>query len=160
MERHFRALGWIHLVIGVSAYLACLVLWVATALAPPSRGTMTSPSFGFGFAILFGVVFLLAPGGVVALNGWGLLSRRPWAMVLTVLVSALALIVLLALAGYVPEAVEAARDHRYGALEFAAGTVAALLVAAIPVYGLWAMLRPGSAAAWTEYVSRQSGPAG
>ena len=160
MERHFRALGWIHLVIGVAACLTCLVLWVAAAFEPPSRGTMTSPNFGFGFAILFGVVFLLAPGGVVALNGWGLLSRRPWARVLTIVLCAIGLLVLQGLASYIPEGVEAARDHKYGALELAAGTMAALLVTAIPVLGLWAMLRPGSTAAWTAYVSRESGPAG
>jgi hypothetical protein len=158
MEKHFRTLGWIHLVGSVAwlvlASVGFVVSLVQESVNPP-KGTIYSPDFGVGFLINV-YITAIVPGAVVALNGRGLLRRRPWARGLTIALSAVPVTAVLLLRGRaVVGALLMGGRVDIQLLTYAAAPV---LVAAIPVYGLWAMLRPGSAAAWAAYVSRRPGP--
>jgi hypothetical protein len=178
MEQHYKALGWIFVVIGILgliggvAYGALMPMIVNKAMTdmerqtrtqmggpgapsmpgmpsvpgaptapgapnmptPPGFPSSTTPTPGQpdintvkGAATGVGVVIILISlvgCGLQIICGWGLLARKAWARILTIVVSVISLI------------------------GFPIGT-------ALGIYGLWAMLQSAKPTAWESYVANQ-----
>jgi hypothetical protein len=93
METHVRVLAILHIVLGVIGLLIALVLLVIfggiTGLIGMNAGsdeaTVAIPIIGGIGALVVLVVVLLSVPGIIA--GVGLLSHRPWARILTLILS-------------------------------------------------------------------------
>lgn len=98
MQQHVKILGWLHIVFGILGILAGFFgVLVFGGIAGLIAATDTSSDAGAGMAIMgvIGVVvlilaLLLSIPGLIA--GIGLLSVRPWARILTIIISALDLL--------------------------------------------------------------------
>ena len=96
METHVKVLAWLNIVfgalgtcfgLGLMALLS--VIGVASAASDPD-GWMALPILGFTGVALGAFILMLSLPGIVA--GIGLLKYRPWARILTIVLSALNLI--------------------------------------------------------------------
>jgi hypothetical protein len=95
MHAHVRVLGVLYLAISVLSLLAALFLLVviggiATVVglaADPGDAVVAVPILGVVGTVVATVLIALAVPGLVA--GWGLLTFRPWARVLALVLSAL-----------------------------------------------------------------------
>ncbi len=97
MATHVKVLAVIHIVLGVLGLLAAFVVLVffgglaaLAGVAPDHDAHIAVPVLGGIGGIIALVVVLLSVPGIVA--GAGLLGFRPWARVLTIVLSALHLI--------------------------------------------------------------------
>ena len=96
METHVKVLGWLHIVFGALGTLFGLGLMallsfigVAGAAADPDAW-VALPILGITGAALGLLMLMLSLPGIIA--GIGLLKYRPWARILTIVLSALNLI--------------------------------------------------------------------
>ncbi len=97
MRDHVRILAYLHIVFGALGTLAALlVLFVFGGLAgivgatnpgDPNAWRIAMPVLGVVGMVISGFVLLLSLPGVIA--GFGLLRFRPWARMLTIVLSAL-----------------------------------------------------------------------
>jgi hypothetical protein len=97
MRDHVRILAYLHIVFGALGTLAALlVLFVfgglagivgATNPSDPNAWRIAMPVLGVVGLVISGFVLLLSLPGVIA--GFGLLRFRPWARMLTIVLSAL-----------------------------------------------------------------------
>jgi hypothetical protein len=97
METHVKVLGVLHIVLAAFGLLAALVIVLATGTIAGIIGTSGDPDartaipiLGLAGGALATFLVLLSVPGLVA--GWGLLNLRPWARVLTVVLSVLLLV--------------------------------------------------------------------
>ncbi len=98
MQQHVKILGVIHIVMGSLAVLMGLVAMivfllggalVGAAAAHDPEAAIAAPLLGFIGGVLFFLIAVLAVPGIIA--GIGLLEYRPWARILTIVLSALQL---------------------------------------------------------------------
>ena len=98
MQQHVKILGVIHIVMGSLAVLMGLVAMivfllggalVGAAAAHDPEAAIAAPLLGFIGGVLFFLIAVLAVPGIIA--GVGLLKYRPWARILTIVLSALQL---------------------------------------------------------------------
>jgi hypothetical protein len=95
MHSHVKVLGVLYLAISALSLLAALFLLVviggiATVVglaADPGDAVVAVPILGVVGTVVATILLVLAVPGLVA--GWGLLSFRPWARVLALVLSAL-----------------------------------------------------------------------
>ena len=98
MQQHVKILGVVHIVLGgLTVLMGVVVLvvfllggalaWVSAAHDP--NAAIAVPVLGFIGAVLFFLIAVLAVPGIIA--GIGLLKYRPWARILTIVLSALQL---------------------------------------------------------------------
>ena len=91
MSTHIKVLGWLHIIFGVFGLFTALAVFGGTILGSLFAGSI-SGMVGIGLAGSFAavVVAMLAIPGFIA--GYGLLKFRPWARILTIVLSVLQLI--------------------------------------------------------------------
>ena len=96
VQQHIRLLGILWLVLaGISAVAGLVMCLVATTLFAHLHEMGAPAEMPAGFlSSLFTVIgiFILAKGAVEFLAGWGLLHRKPWARLLTIVLAFLALL--------------------------------------------------------------------
>ncbi len=93
MDTHVKVLGWLYIIFGILGTLIGLglmtllgVIGVAGAASDPDAW-MALPVLGFTGAALGVFMLLISLPGIIA--GAGLLKYRPWARILTIVLSAL-----------------------------------------------------------------------
>jgi hypothetical protein len=100
MDTHVKVLGVLHIVLGAFGVLGAVVLMLAFggatgivgATADPEEAAIALPILGITGAGLVAFVLLTSVPGIIA--GWGLLKFRPWARILGIVLSILALIMI------------------------------------------------------------------
>ena len=98
MSTHVKVLGVLYLVLSGLALLTALFLLlviggaagVVGLAADPGEAAVAIPVLGLAGTALATVLVLLALPGLLA--GWGLLNFRPWARILTIVLSAINLL--------------------------------------------------------------------
>lgn len=100
MRDHVRILAYLHIVFGALGTIAAvIVLFVFGGIAgivgasnpgDPQAWHVAMPIIGFVGLVICGIVLLLSLPGIIA--GFGLLRLRPWARMLTIVLSALNLL--------------------------------------------------------------------
>lgn len=98
MATHVKVLGALYLVFSALALLAALFLLVAAggaagivgAAAEPGDAAVAIPIIGLAGSALAVMLLVLALPGL--LTGWGLLSYKPWARIVGIVLSALNLL--------------------------------------------------------------------
>ena len=98
MNTHVKVLGVLYLVVSAFFLLACAFIFIAISgtagivgvAADPGDAAIAIPVLGFAGATLALMLLVLALPGLLA--GWGLLLYKPWARILTIVLSALNLI--------------------------------------------------------------------
>jgi hypothetical protein len=97
METHVKVLGVLHIVLGALGILGALTLMlmlggVATAVAAEGDpdAALAIPILGITGGAMVAFLVLASVPGMVA--GWGLMKFRPWARILALVLSILALI--------------------------------------------------------------------
>jgi hypothetical protein len=97
METHVKVLGVLHIVLGALGILGALILMlmlggVATAVAAEGDpdAALAIPILGITGGAMVAFLVLASVPGMVA--GWGLMKFRPWARILALVLSILALI--------------------------------------------------------------------
>jgi len=94
MATHIKVLGWLHIILGAFGLCAGIfVLLVMGGIAavvgvsqPSSDALVAIPILGGIGAFVFFILLVLSVPGIIA--GIGLLNRKPWARVLTIVLSA------------------------------------------------------------------------
>jgi len=91
MATHIRILGWLHLAFGAFGLLTALLVFGGSMVGSMFAGSV-SGTIGLGILGSFAAAFVaaLAIPGLVA--GYGLLKFRPWARILTIVLSVFELI--------------------------------------------------------------------
>ena len=91
MSTHIKVLGWLHIIFGVFGLFTALAVFGGTILGSLFSGSI-SGMVGIGLVGSFAaaVVAMLAIPGLIA--GDGLLKFRPWARILTIVLSVFELI--------------------------------------------------------------------
>jgi hypothetical protein len=88
MRDHLKALGWLYVLSGGLAMLTAVVLGtmfgIAGAITGDAEGAALIGGIGFAFAAFIAV---LAVPSLIC--GWGLLTYKPWARVLGIILSVL-----------------------------------------------------------------------
>lgn len=100
MDTHVKVLGVLHIVIGAFGVFGALFLMmvfgsatgIVGATADPDEAAIALPLLGLTGIWLVAFTLLTSVPGLVA--GWGLLKFRPWARILALVVSIVALIVI------------------------------------------------------------------
>lgn len=98
MQQHVKILGWLNIVYGGLGVLAGLIVFAVLggvagfisqvdSSADAEKAQIILPIVGLAVVIL---LFVLSAPAIIA--GWGLLNLRPWARVLTIVISALHLL--------------------------------------------------------------------
>ncbi|MDB4950740.1 MAG: hypothetical protein JWM27_3389 [Gemmatimonadetes bacterium] len=90
MDDHVKTLGWMYIIFGalglVVAFFVALIVGGAGILS----GDAQAAAITSGVGLLVGVfVALMSAPSILA--GWGLLNRRPWARILTIVLAVLSL---------------------------------------------------------------------
>lgn len=91
MSTHIKILGWLHIAMGIFGLLAALGIFASSVFGGLFSGSITGmlgATLGGAFAAIIAVVFAIP--GLIA--GYGLLQRRPWARILTIILSIFSLI--------------------------------------------------------------------
>ncbi len=91
MATHIKVLAWLNIIYGLFGALVALTIVGGMAIAIPFAGSLTNSAI-IGVA---GAFLGLLVGGVGLLHvvaGWGLLSRQPWARILTIVLGVISLI--------------------------------------------------------------------
>ncbi|MBS1874681.1 MAG: hypothetical protein JSU00_15810 [Acidobacteria bacterium] len=98
MQQHVKILGWLNIVYGGLGVLAGIIVFAVLggvagfiqqvdSSHDADQAAVILPIIGVGI-----LVFLLVLSAPAIIAGWGLLSFRPWARVLTIILSALHLL--------------------------------------------------------------------
>lgn len=95
MQAHVKALGVLYLAISTLSLLAAFFLLLAIGgvatvvglMADPGDAVVAIPVLGVVGTVLATLLLVLAVPGLVA--GWGLLALKPWARILSLVLSAL-----------------------------------------------------------------------
>lgn len=91
MATHIKILGWLHVFYGVFGLFLAAIVFGGTMLGMLYAGSMTNSVIVGATAGFLGVFFaLLAIPHILA--GYGLLTRKEWARVLTIILGVIALI--------------------------------------------------------------------
>jgi hypothetical protein len=99
MKDHVKILGIVHIVFGALGivvglfFLGIFVVggtFAGMAAQQDPDAVMAGPVLGLIGAVFFGFMLLVSVPGIIA--GWGLLQMRPWARILTIVLSALNLL--------------------------------------------------------------------
>jgi Predicted membrane protein (DUF2127) len=91
MATHIKIVAWLNIVFGLFGAVAALTVLGATAIGAGFAGSLTN----MAIVGLTGAVLGIVLGGMSVLQlvaGWGLLTRRPWARVLTIVLGVISLI--------------------------------------------------------------------
>ena len=91
MSTHIKILGWLHIAMGLFGLLAALGIFASSVFGGLFSGSITGmlgATLGGAFGAIIAVVFEIP--GLIA--GYGLLQRRPWARILTIILSIFSLI--------------------------------------------------------------------
>lgn len=91
MSTHIKVLGWLHIIFGVFGLFTALAVFGGTILGSLFAGSI-SAMVGIGLAGSFAAVVLAMLGIPGLIAGYGLLKFRPWARILTIVLSVLELI--------------------------------------------------------------------
>jgi hypothetical protein len=88
METHIKVLSWLHIVLGVLGVISAGIVFLVVAGGGLISGDRTAIAVTSLVAIIIsGFILLISAPGVVA--GLGLLSYRPWARILTLILGIL-----------------------------------------------------------------------
>ena len=91
MGTHIKILAWLHIVFGLLGALATLALFGGTMFGAAFAGSLTNSVLaGLAGGVLTVIVGALAALQLIA--GYGLLQRRPWARILTIVLGVISLI--------------------------------------------------------------------
>jgi len=91
MTTHIKLLGWLHIIFGILGLCTALLVFGASVVGGLFSGSLMG-MIGAGLGGTFAAIFIgvLAIPGIIA--GYGLLQRRPWARILTIVIGVLELI--------------------------------------------------------------------
>ena len=98
METHVKVLGILYIAVSALSLIGALFLMlvfggtagIVGATADPSDAAIAIPILGIAGTALVALLMMLALPGLIA--GWGLLSFKPWARILTIVLCVLNLI--------------------------------------------------------------------
>ena len=98
METHVKVLGILYIAVSALSLIGALFLMlvfggtagIVGATADPSDAAIAIPILGIAGTALVALLMLLALPGLIA--GWGLLSFKPWARILAIVLCVLNLI--------------------------------------------------------------------
>ena len=91
MATHIKILGWLHIVFGVFGLFIALAVFGGSMFGAMFAGSMANSAIvgvAGGFVALF--IAALSVPGVIA--GYGLLTRKPWARILAIILGVISLI--------------------------------------------------------------------
>jgi hypothetical protein len=91
MTTHIKVLAWLHIVFGLFGAFAAVVVLGGTMFGAAFAGSMTNSVIA-GLLGGFLSVFLGAIAACQLIAGWGLLQRKPWARILTIVLGVISLI--------------------------------------------------------------------
>lgn len=98
MEQHIKVLGYLFIVFGILGLIGALVVFVVGAGAAATIGSQAgNDADAAGAALASGgcMTAIAALVGILSipnfLAGWGLLNRKPWARILSIILGILAL---------------------------------------------------------------------
>jgi hypothetical protein len=91
MATHIKILAWLHIVFGIFGALAALAIFGGTMFGAAFAGSLTSSAI-VGVTGGFVSIFIGALAALQLVAGWGLLQRKPWARILTIVLGVISLI--------------------------------------------------------------------
>jgi hypothetical protein len=91
MTTHIKILAWLHIVFGIFGALAAVAVLGGTMFGAAFAGSMTNSVLA-GLVGGFLSIFLGAMAALQLIAGWGLLQRKPWARILTIVLGVISLI--------------------------------------------------------------------
>ena len=91
MATHIKILAWLHIVFGIFSAFIALTVFTGTMIGAAFAGSFANSAI-VGIAGGFAGIFLSAMAALQLIAGWGLLSRRPWARILTIVLGVISLI--------------------------------------------------------------------
>jgi len=91
MATHIKILAWLHIVYGLFGALLAVVVLGGTVFGAAFAGSVANSAI-VGLAGGFAAIFLGAAGAFHLVAGWGLLERKPWARILTIVLGVISLI--------------------------------------------------------------------
>ena len=91
VSTHIKVLGWLHIIYGLFGLLGAVGVFAAATFGSLFSGSIMGTFGGIlGGTVAAVVLAVMAIPGIIA--GWGLLNRRPWARIVIIILSILALI--------------------------------------------------------------------
>ena len=91
MTTHIKVLAWLHIVFGLFGALAAVAIFGGTMFGAAFAGSLANSAI-VGIAGGFLAVFFGAMAACQLIAGWGLLQRKPWARILTIVLGVISLI--------------------------------------------------------------------
>jgi hypothetical protein len=91
MSTHIKILAWLHIVFGLFGALAAVAILGGTVFGAAFAGSLTNSAI-VGMAGGFVSIFIGAMAALQLVAGWGLLQRKPWARILTIVLGVISLI--------------------------------------------------------------------
>jgi hypothetical protein len=91
MTTHIKILAWLHIVFGLFGALAAVAVFGGTMFGAAFAGSLANSAI-VGLAGGFLAIFLGAMAACQLIAGWGLLQRKPWARILTIVLGVISLI--------------------------------------------------------------------
>jgi uncharacterized membrane protein (UPF0136 family) len=91
MATHIKVLAWLHIVFGLFGALAAVAILGGTMFGAAFAGSLTG-SLIAGVTGGFISIFVGAMAALQLIAGWGLLQRKPWARILTIVLGVISLI--------------------------------------------------------------------
>ena len=91
MVTHIKIIAWLHIVFGLFGALAAVTVLGGTVFGAAFAGSFTNSAI-VGLAGGFAAIFLGAMAALQLVAGWGLLQRKPWARILTIVLGVISLI--------------------------------------------------------------------
>jgi len=86
MGTHVRVLGWLHIIFGAFGLLAAFAIMGGSMLGGMFSGSATG-MIGVTMVGTFAAIIVAAYAIPGLLAGWGLLTLRPWARILTIVLA-------------------------------------------------------------------------
>jgi hypothetical protein len=90
MNDHVKTLGWIYIISGGLGLVAAIFVAAIIGGAGLLSGDVKAAAITSGVGLVIGV-FVALMSAPSMLAGWGLLNRRPWARILTIVLAVLSL---------------------------------------------------------------------
>ena len=91
MTTHIKILAWLHIVFGIFGALAAAAILGGTMFGAAFTGSFRDSAI-VGLAGGAVSIFIGAMAALQLVAGWGLLQRRPWARILTIILGVISLI--------------------------------------------------------------------
>ena len=91
MSTHIKVIGWLHVIFGIFGLCMAALVFAGSMVGGAFSGSF-SGMVGAGLFGSFAAVFITLYSLPTLLAGYGLLTRRPWARILTIILAVFELI--------------------------------------------------------------------